>query len=415
MDYRSLEHKIRDVMIAEMEARNTAIRKKVANVGRPGDNVKDDTSKLAKQSEIKTKIIDEASLEEAFYSVHPHDEGGKPRAIGSPTKFQGSAVSKTIDHTKAGHHVTIHTRDHVGTIDSVTIKPGEKAKEKIAGLKMQREHIELIDEASDKDTDGAFMKDKDKGAKDSKKKPDAQDEDDPREIKGGKTEVELKPTTNDSTEDSTKEDETSKKARNKVNNEIGAKKTVKENNMSKFNFGLPESLINTVREVVEAKKIEEKLVGGQKKIDANHNGKIDAQDFKLLKGKKKVEEEVEELDEISKELAGRYVAKAAGDMHKQNAKRMDMQSKKHKAGDSMHAVKKAGPDYDYGETDSEHGERVSRIAKRRDTAEKGERAADKKVRNRQQGIWNAGKRLAKEEVEFSANELARLEELAKSL
>ena len=34
-------------------------------------------------------------------------------------------------------------------------------------------------------------------------------------------------------------------------------------------------------------KIDEKLVGGQKKLDANKNGKIDAEDFKLLKAKKK--------------------------------------------------------------------------------------------------------------------------------
>ena len=210
-DFRSLEHKIRDVIIAEMEARNTAIRRKMSNVGRPTDNVKDETSKLAKQGEIKTKIIDEA--------------------------------------------------------------------------------------APDQQTDGAFMKDKDKGDKDKKKKPDAQDEDDPREIKGGKTEVDLKPTTDDSTEDSTKEDETSKKARNKVNKEIGAK-GVKEQTMAELNFGLPESLINAVRTVVET-KIDEKLIGNQHKIDANHNNKIDAQDFKLLKQKKKMKEEVEELDEFN--------------------------------------------------------------------------------------------------------------------
>jgi hypothetical protein len=33
--------------------------------------------------------------------------------------------------------------------------------------------------------------------------------------------------------------------------------------------------------------MEEELVGGQKKLDKNHNGKIDRQDFKILKGQKK--------------------------------------------------------------------------------------------------------------------------------
>ena len=56
-DNRSLEQKIREVHQAVLEAafdRNTKIRMKMANVGRPtGEN------KLAKQGEIKTKVIDE--------------------------------------------------------------------------------------------------------------------------------------------------------------------------------------------------------------------------------------------------------------------------------------------------------------------------------------------------------------------
>jgi hypothetical protein len=43
-------------------------------------------------------------------------------------------------------------------------------------------------------------------------------------------------------------------------------------------------------ETYESKKpkseVKETLKGGQKKLDKNHNGKIDAQDFKILKGKK---------------------------------------------------------------------------------------------------------------------------------
>ena len=37
---------------------------------------------------------------------------------------------------------------------------------------------------------------------------------------------------------------------------------------------------------VAISSMDEKLVGGQKKLDANKNGKIDAEDFKLLKAKK---------------------------------------------------------------------------------------------------------------------------------
>lgn len=50
------------------------------------------------------------------------------------------------------------------------------------------------------------------------------------------------------------------------------------------------------QKVASAKKLnktietyEEELIGGQKKLDKNHNGKIDGQDFKILKGQKKKE------------------------------------------------------------------------------------------------------------------------------
>ena len=92
-------------------------------------------------------------------------------------------------------------------------------------------------------------------------------------------------------------------------------------------FGLSDSLINAVREVVEGKvcptcgkspcqcdgdvkKVEEALKGGQKKLDKNHNGKIDKQDFKMLHGKKMEEEAIDEvLDTPMKKLG--YIAKNA--------------------------------------------------------------------------------------------------------
>jgi hypothetical protein len=49
----------------------------------------------------------------------------------------------------------------------------------------------------------------------------------------------------------------------------------------------------------------EELKGKQHKIDKNKNGKIDAHDFKLLR-----KEEVEQVDEISSDLAQRYRTKA---------------------------------------------------------------------------------------------------------
>jgi len=45
----------------------------------------------------------------------------------------------------------------------------------------------------------------------------------------------------------------------------------------------------------EIKVTSEELKGNQHKIDANHNGKIDGQDFKILRGKKKKVQEAEEM------------------------------------------------------------------------------------------------------------------------
>jgi hypothetical protein len=63
----------------------------------------------------------------------------------------------------------------------------------------------------------------------------------------------------------------------------------------------------------EDEAVYEALKGAQHKIDANKNGKVDAHDFHLLRKKKKVAEEAEELDELSKSTMGAYTKKAAAD------------------------------------------------------------------------------------------------------
>jgi len=65
------------------------------------------------------------------------------------------------------------------------------------------------------------------------------------------------------------------------------------------------------------KEMKEELKGNQDKIDANHNDKIDAQDFKILKAKKKVKEgrEFTEklLETVRKSDVPAYLRKAKGD------------------------------------------------------------------------------------------------------
>jgi uncharacterized protein YdbL (DUF1318 family) len=64
--------------------------------------------------------------------------------------------------------------------------------------------------------------------------------------------------------------------------------------------------------------VEEELKGGQKKLDHNKNGKIDAQDFHMMRKKKKNEEA--ELDELSQDKLQSYHAKAALDLRKKREK-----------------------------------------------------------------------------------------------
>jgi len=54
----------------------------------------------------------------------------------------------------------------------------------------------------------------------------------------------------------------------------------------------------------EVEQFDEALIGNQKKIDKNHNGKIDAQDFKILRGKK-VDEVLNPSNKTIDTLAGR--------------------------------------------------------------------------------------------------------------
>jgi hypothetical protein len=75
-----------------------------------------------------------------------------------------------------------------------------------------------------------------------------------------------------------------------------------------------------------AKIMGEQLKGNQHKIDANKNGKVDAHDFKLLRAKKGMKEDVEQLDEVGDTPAGRkalgsYVMKALHDKDRQKGVR----------------------------------------------------------------------------------------------
>ena len=95
--------------------------------------------------------------------------------------------------------------------------------------------------------------------------------------------------------------------------------------MSIFNDKALKSVAEAAAKIM-AETSHNQLKGNQHKIDANKNGKIDAHDFKLLRGKKDMKkEEVEQLDEVGDTSAGRkalgsYVTKAIADKSKDRTK-----------------------------------------------------------------------------------------------
>lgn len=85
-----------------------------------------------------------------------------------------------------------------------------------------------------------------------------------------------------------------------------------------------------------SKQMEEELVGGQKKLDKNHNGKIDGQDFKILKGQKSdTKEEEEECDECGNsemkegtcEKCGKELCECGGGMMNESKKKKTLRLK----------------------------------------------------------------------------------------
>ena len=95
----------------ETAQRNTELRRKVKNVGRPGDDPKNaDTSKLAKQGEIKTKIIDEAAkkvkeddqTDDAIGRINAVADNLKQISQPKPTPSLPNVDDHNIDLLKAG-------------------------------------------------------------------------------------------------------------------------------------------------------------------------------------------------------------------------------------------------------------------------------------------------------------------------
>jgi hypothetical protein len=249
-DYRSLEQKI--IQVVRESIRNTEIRKKQAIVGRPEHDNKDETSKLARHAQIKVKVIDEENIDEKARKIHVHHTGD----IAHVKDLNGNIIA-SYNRREHGENYLRKAHSHIGKV-----------------------YEDAVSGASTKDSP------KEQPESGKKKKDLNKDLMEPGTIKGGKTEVDLDPTTDDRSDDGKKDTDKAKVATRKANREGGIKE--EQMNTSK-NFGLPADLIATVAEA---------LKGKQEKLDKNHNGKLDKQDFKILRGEKKVtREEAEQVDE----------------------------------------------------------------------------------------------------------------------
>jgi hypothetical protein len=90
-------------------------------------------------------------------------------------------------------------------------------------------------------------------------------------------------------------------------------------------LGISEDLINAVKSVVSEKK----LHPNQEKLDKNKNGKLDADDFKKLRGESSCDEDEEQLDELSTKTLDNYRSKAnkSGYSSKTTQQKLDNRSK----------------------------------------------------------------------------------------
>ena len=218
--------------------RNTEQRMKVNNVGRPTDDVKNpETSKLAKQAEIKTKIIDEVTEEEQIDEVTEEEQLDElssalyKRAMNKAvTRTQWNAMGPRGPRYKKYRDMAYKFRDKGMEQEKKEKAAAQKVKEDdsddaIARINAVTSNIKQMtnepkpapklpnvnDIPSSNPASKMF---KIKEAKDDSGKKTDMDHMDAKKIRGGKTEVMINPTTDDRPENTTAEDEKSKNEKN---------------------------------------------------------------------------------------------------------------------------------------------------------------------------------------------------------
>jgi hypothetical protein len=180
----------------------------------------------------------------------------------------------------------------------------------------------IIDEAEDKDTSDKVA-DKNKSTPKKDTKSDESHMDDPKKIKGGKTEVDVEPVTDDKLSDESSETKEADKARKKANKEIGQKTaSVKEeieeaigDHAALAKYADEHGRLDTDDLHTAAKHMKDHNMGALRRHLQDMD--TDPRDKALEYVKKKhyaklgyTAEEVEQVDELSKKTLGSYVNKA---------------------------------------------------------------------------------------------------------
>ena len=133
------------------------------------------------------------------------------------------------------------------------------------------------------------------------------------------------------------------------------------------------NIADAAAKILAGETVSEELKGNQHKIDKNKNGKIDSQDFKMLRKEEKkecscenehegdcpVNEEIQQIDELSKSTLGSYINKASGDAATSKAASANWAHVSTKARNPR--VKDAAAKYS-DEEDARHSKRMTGIS-----------------------------------------------------
>ena len=198
-----------------------------------------------------------------------------------------------------------------------------------------------------------------------------------------------------------------KSAKNESIHMPGAANPMMQSNKS---FGLSSSLIEATRAIMM-----EKLKGNQDKIDANHNGKIDAEDFKKLRGKKDMDEALDPVGKEDNDVNNDGKVNKS-DKYLKNRRNVISNKINEAIGDHVGLAKYAD---EHGRLDTDDLHTAAKHMKFNDMKALKKHLRDMDTDPRDKALEYVNKKhyaklgYSSEEVEFSAEEIARIEYIAR--